>query len=303
MGTTNWTKLGAGTGRLASMAALGLALAASLAQPALAQSTPNDRIRSEPIGGMSPGEQVMNKVAFEQKLDAQIPADLEFLDETGKSVRLRDYLGEKPVILNLVYYTCPMLCTQVLNGTVHMLIESQFTAGDEFEVVSVSIDPRETPELAARKKAEYMARYNRPGAEKGWHFLVGQEPQIQALADAIGYRYVWDATTQQFAHPSGIVVITPDGHISHYFYGIQYPQQDVRLALVESSENRIGSPVDRIMLLCYHYDPTSGRYGPTIMNIVRLMGIVTLLAVVAFVVLMRRRELLAARAVERETPA
>jgi protein SCO1 len=279
---------GARTGRWALTTILAVA---ALAPPAPAQqSTPNNPIRSEQFAGTSPGERVMKNVAFEQKLDGQVPADLTFRAEDGRTVRLADYLGKKPVILNLVYYTCPMLCTQVLNGTVHWLIESKFTAGDEFDIVTVSIDPRETPELATKKKAEYLARYNRPGAEKGWHFLTGDEPQIQALADAVGYRYVWDDATQQFAHPSGIVVLTPAGRISHYFYGIQYPQQDVRLALVEASENKIGSPVDRLLLLCYHYDPQSGRYGVVIMNAIRAGGIVTLVAVIGFMLVMLRRE-------------
>lgn len=280
---------GARTGRFATAALSLFAAFAFLAPVSATAQQAYDQGRAN-VPSTSAGDRVIRSVAFDQKLDTQVPTDLEFRDETGATVHLRDYMGQKPVIVTLVYYQCPMLCTQVLNGLVHTMIESKLTAGTDFEVVTVSIDPREGPDLAAKKKQEYLTRYNRPGAENGWHFLVGDQPQIERLADAVGYRYMWDDSTQQFAHPSGIVVLTPMGRISHYFYGIQYPQADVRLGLVEASENKIGNPVDKLLLLCYHYDPQTGRYGIAIMNVIRALGVVTFTAIVGLIFFMLRRE-------------
>ncbi len=234
--------------------------------------------------------EVLKQVGIEQRLDNQIPLDLKFRDESGREVRLADYFAKgRPVVLTLVYYECPMLCNQVLNGAVGAFQGVSFTAGKEFEVVTVSFDPRETPELAARKKETYVKRYRREGAAGGWHFLTGDEAQVRRLAEAVGFGYVWDERSQQFAHSSAIMVATPEGRLSHYFYGIDYDPRALRLALVEASASKIGSPVDQLVLYCYHYDPTTGRYGPVIMNIMRLAGVLTVIAIVALVLVLRRR--------------
>lgn len=217
-------------------------------------------------------------VAFDQKLDAQVPLDLVFRDEHGKAVKLGDYFQEgKPVILTLVYFECPMMCTQVLNGLVDTLKKVNLQPGQDFEMVTVSFDPGETPELAAGKKNTYVQQYGRKGAAEGWHFLTGDEASIKRLTSSVGFRYVYYEQSDQFAHASGIMVLTPEGRTSRYFYGIAYPPQDVRLGLVEASQNKIGSLVDQVLLLCYHYDPTTARYGFVIMSALRLAGAFTVL--------------------------
>jgi len=242
---------------------------------------------SMPQGGTP---DVLRDVKIEQRLGAQVPLDLSFRDEAGRGVRLEEYFRRgKPVVLTLVYYECPMLCNQILNGLVGTLDAVSFTPGEEFEIVTVSFDPRETPELAARKKETYVKRYRREGAAGGWHFLTGDEAQVRRLAEAVGFGYVWDERSQQFAHSSAIMVATPEGRLSHYFYGIDYDPRALRLALVESSSSKVGSPVDQLVLYCYHYDPTTGKYGPVIMNIMRLAGILTVIAAVALVLVLRRR--------------
>ncbi len=233
---------------------------------------------------------ILREIGIDQRLNEQVPLDLVFRDETGKLVRLGDYFGEKPVILSLVYYECPMLCTLVLNGLLKSLRALSFDVGKEFNVVTVSFNPGETPTLAAAKKAEYIQHYSRAGAAQGWHFLTGQEASIQQLAQAVGFRYVYDAQQNQFAHASGIMVLTPQGRLSHYFYGIEYSPRDIRLSLVQASANKIGSPVDQLLLYCYHYDPTTGKYGVIIMNVIRLAGLGTVLALGAFMVVMFRRD-------------
>jgi protein SCO1/2 len=233
---------------------------------------------------------VLRQVGFDQRLNAQVPLDLAFNDEAGQPIRLGDYFGSKPVILVLAYYRCPMLCTQVLNGLVRALLDITFDVGKEFNVVTVSFDPRETPALAAAKKKTYLERYGRPGAEAGWHFLTGTEDSIRRLTVAVGFRYTYDAKKDQFAHASGIMVLTPSGKISRYFYDITYSPRDVRLGLVEASANRIGSPVDQILLYCFHYDPAEGRYGVIIMNFVRLGGVLTVVAIGTFLFIMWRQE-------------
>jgi protein SCO1/2 len=229
-------------------------------------------------------------VGFDQRLDEQVPLDLTFKDETGKSVRLQDYFGKTPVILSLTYYDCPMLCTLVLNGLVRTLRALTFSAGNEFTVLTVSFDPREKPVLAAEKKATYLESYRRPGAENGWHFLTGEEDAIQKLTNAVGFRYTFDQQSNQFAHASGILVLTPQGKISHYFYGIEYAPRDVRLGLVEASAGKIGSAVDQVLLLCFHYDPAVGKFGLIIMRVVQLSGFATMLALGSYVFFMLRRE-------------
>jgi len=233
---------------------------------------------------------VLRDIGIDQRLNEQVPLDLVFRDETGKLVRLGDYFGEKPVILSLVYYECPMLCTLVLNGLLKSLRALSFDVGKEFNVVTVSFNPGETPTLAAAKKAEYIQHYSRAGAAEGWHFLTGEAGSIKRLAQAVGFRYIYDAKQNQFAHASGIMVLTPQGRLSHYFYGIEYSPRDLRLSLVEASANKIGSPVDQLLLYCYHYDPTTGKYGVIIMNVIRLAGLGTILALGAFMVVMFRRD-------------
>jgi protein SCO1/2 len=233
--------------------------------------------------------EVLKKVDIEQRLGNQIPLDLKFRDESGREVRLSEYFAKgKPVALTLDYYECPMLCNQVLNGAVGAFQGLQFTAGKEFEVVTVSFDPREGPELAARKKETYLRRYKREGAEQGWHFLTGDKASIDALSEAVGFRYVWDEQSQQFAHASAVMVATPQGRLSHYFYGIDYAPRDLRLALVEASEGKIGSPVDSLLLFCYHYDPASGRFAP-VMGVLRAAGVLTVAGVVALLLYLRRK--------------
>jgi protein SCO1/2 len=233
---------------------------------------------------------VLQTVGFDQRLDAQVPLELTFRDEAGRDVRLGAYVHDKPVILVLAYYRCPMLCTEVLNGLVRAMLDLPFSAGKEFNVVTVSFDPRETPELAAAKKQTYLERYGRPGAEEGWHFLTGQEQAIRRLTDAVGFHYTYDPRNDQFAHASGILILTPTGRISRYFFDVRYSPRDLRLGLVEASANRIGSPVDRVLLYCFHYDPAEGKYGPVILNFVRLGGVLTLLAVGTLLAVLWRQE-------------
>lgn len=229
-------------------------------------------------------------VAFEQRLDQSLPLDLPFTDEDGRAVKLGDYFGKRPVVLAFVYYECPMLCTQVLNGLTRTLGVLTESVGREFDVVTVSFDPRETPVLASGKKKAYLDEYKREGAAAGWHFLTGSESSIKALTDAAGFHYAWDADSQQFAHASGIVVATPEGRLARYFFGIEYAPRDVKFALMESSAGRIGSLADQLLLYCYHYDPVKGSYSFVALNAVRFGGAVTLVALVSFVVMAIRRE-------------
>jgi protein SCO1/2 len=233
---------------------------------------------------------VIREVGFEQNLNAALPLDAKFRDEAGSTVELRQYFGKRPVVLALVYYDCPMLCTLILNGLTSSLKIVNLDAGTDFDVLAVSFDPRETPELALAKKAEYVKEYGRSGTERGWHFLTGDEESIRRLTEAVGFKYYWDEVSRQFAHASGVMVATPDGKLSKYLYGIDYAPRDVRLALVEASAGRIGSPVDRMLLFCYHYDPSTGKYTLAVMNIVRVLGTGTVAAIGLFVFLMLRRE-------------
>jgi protein SCO1 len=240
--------------------------------------------------GLAQGPPVkFSDVRFDQRLNQQVPLDLNFRDESGQSVRLADYFGKKPVILSLVYYECPMLCTQVLNGQVTSLKNISFKVGEQFNVVTVSFNPRETPALAAAKKEMYLAKYGRPGAEQGWHFLTGDPKAIAALADSVGFHYVYDALLNQYAHASGVIVLTPEGRIARYFYGIDYSPRDLRLGLVEASAGKIGSPVDQIILLCYHYDPTTGKYGVMVTNSLRIGGVIIVVLLVTLFLFLQRR--------------
>ena len=238
---------------------------------------------------------VLRDVDFSPKLDAAVPLDLEFRDENARRVRLADYFHGKPVILVLVYYRCPMLCDQVLDGLASSLKVLSFNAGAQFEVVAVSFNPRETPDMAAEKKREVLVHYRREGAAGGWHFLTGDQSSIGPLTGAAGFRYAWDPATNTYAHASGILILTPEGRISRYFYGIEYAPRDVRLGLVEASANKIGTPIDRVLLFCYHYDPATGKYGAVVINLIRGGGILTVLALglVVFVFLRREKHSLA----------
>ena len=242
-----------------------------------------------------PRPEALNRAGFDQKLDAQIPLDLPFRDERGQAVKLGDYFGDKPVLLNLAYFNCPMLCTLVINGVVDAVREVALVPGRDFEILTISFDAREGHELAAAKKANYLKDLGRPDADKGWHFLTGDEASIRALTEAVGFRYAWDEKSQEFAHASGIMVATPGGRLSHYLYGVVYPPRDVRLALVEASAGRIGSPVDQLMLFCFHYDPVAGKFSAGVMTLVRLGCLATIAATAGFLLIMFRREMRARR--------
>ncbi len=229
-------------------------------------------------------------MAFDQRVNDQVPLDLVFRDEDGRHVRLGEYFGQRPVILALVYYHCQNLCPLVLDGLIRALRPLAFSAGDQFSVVTVSFDPRDLPAIAAAKKAEVLQRYGRPGAEKGWHFLTGEEATIRRLAGAVGFQYAYDAASDQYAHATGLVVLSPRGTIFRYLYGIEYSPRVLRLSLVEAAENRIGSPIDQVLLFCYHYDPATGRYSLLVMRMVRLAGLATVAALGTFIVVMCRRD-------------
>jgi protein SCO1/2 len=268
-----------------------LVASTTFAQKPPGPSSPLYGARSE-IGNPSTGlPTALRDVRIEQKLDQQLPLDLVFRDENGQAVKLGQYFGKKPVVLALVYYDCPMLCTQVLNGMVTSFRVLPFQIGREFDVVTVSFDPRETSALATTKKSvyvNYLPERMHAGANEGWHFLTGDQSSIAQLTDAVGFRYHYDEATKQFAHASGIMVTTPEGKLSRYFYGIEYPARDLRLGLIESAENKIGSPVDQLLLYCYHYDPATGRYGAAVMRIMRIAGVATVLAIVAMLFVLKR---------------
>ena len=235
----------------------------------------------------------LRDVRIEQKLDQQLPLDLIFHDESGQEVKLGQYFGQKPVVLALVYYDCPMLCTQVMNGMVTSFRVLPFQVGKEFDVVTVSFDPRETSELAATKKkvyVNYLPEKMRPAAMNGWHFLTGDQENITKLTDAVGFHYHYDEATKQFAHASAIMVATPHGKLSRYFYGIEYSARDLRLGLIESAAEKIGSPVDQLLLYCYHYDPATGKYGAAVMKIMRIAGVITVLAIVVMIFALKQRK-------------
>jgi protein SCO1/2 len=230
------------------------------------------------------------KVGLDQKLNALAPLDLSFCDETGHAVQLRHYFGKKPVILVLAYYECPNLCTLVLNALLTSVQDLKFDAGKDFEIVVVSFDPRETATLAMAKKLAYTRRYGRPKDVGGWHFLTGEKANIAQLAQSVGFRYVFDAQSQQYAHPSAIMVLTPDGRISRYFAGIEYPPKELRLALIEASNHHIGSLTDQLFLLCFHYNPLTGKYGLVIMRVVRIACFATVAVLALFMTAMFRRD-------------
>ena len=229
---------------------------------------------------------ILRDVGIDQKLNDLIPLDLVFRDENGIAVRLGEYFRQKPVILVLAYYDCPMLCTLVLNGLLDSLKQMTFNVGQQFEVVTVSFDPTEKPSLAAAKKAIYVSIYNRPGVAAGWHFLTGDEPSIRQLTQTVGFHYNYDPQTRQYIHATGIMVLTPEGHLARYFYGVRYPAGNLRLGLVEASQGKIGSPVDEVLLYCSQYDPATGKYSVVISHVLKLAALVTILSLVALILAM-----------------
>lgn len=236
---------------------------------------------------------IFREIGVDQKLDNQVPMDLEFTDEHGKKVTLGDYAGERPIILNLVYYGCPMLCGQVLNGltrSLKMLKDVPMLPGKDFEIVTLSFDPREKPDLALDKKNTYVKEYDQPGAAEHWHWLTGNEENIRKVTDAVGFRYAWDEKQQQFAHASVVFLLTPDGKVSRYFFGIEYSPKDLRLGLTEASDGKIGGPVEKILLLCYHYDATLGKYSMLVMRLIQVGGLITLFGISSFMFIMLRRD-------------
>lgn len=241
-----------------------------------------------PTGQKLPGLQF---VGIEQHLNAEIPGDLAFCDDLGNPVTLGDYFGHgRPVILNLGYYQCPMLCGEVLQGLTGSLKVLTFDVGKEFDVVTVSFDPHETPDMAATKKRDIMRRYGRAGADKGWHFLTGPAESINALTKAVGFQFQWDEKTQQYAHATTIVVLTPERRVAQYFYGVEFAPKDLRLGLVEASQNKIGSATDQILLYCYHYDPRTGKYGAIIGRILSIAGAATILLLGGFIFILYRAD-------------
>ena len=259
-------------------------VSAAVAQPTAPGTRPDP---GQPSSAMP---QALQQVRFDQKLDARLPLDATFKDDTGATVRLGDLYGRRPVVLAFVYYECPMLCNQILNGLVSGISVLDQTVGTDFDVVAISFDARETPVQAAAKKASYVDRYKRPGSNAGWHFLTGDEQTIRRVTDAAGFHFAWDAATQQFAHASGVIVTTPDGRLARYLFGIEYPPRDLKFALMESSDGRIGSVVDQVLLYCYHYEPATGTYSLVAMNAVRMGGVVTVAALLGFVAISLRRE-------------
>jgi protein SCO1/2 len=272
------------TPRIPRLIAAAVLAACVLNLPAQGQGM-TQGILSPPANVRPPG---LKNVGIEQHLNEQIPPGLTFRDETGKAVQLGDYFGKKPMILNLVYYQCPMLCGEVLSGLESALRVLKFDVGKEFDVLTVSFDPKETPEIAAEKKAEYLKRYQRPGAAEGWHFLTGPPTSIDALTKAAGFQYQYDPKSGQFAHATAIMVLTPDGKIAQYYYGVEFAPKDLRLGLIQASENKIGTVVDQVLLYCYHYNPDTGKYGAIISRVLQLAAGATVLILGTFLVVMFR---------------
>ena len=246
---------------------------------------------ASPIFAQQPGPPpILREVTIAQRLNEPIPPEIIFRDENGKVVRLGDYFGTKPIVLSLVYFDCPALCTEVLNGELRTMKAITLNLGKDFDAITVSFEPKDTPELAKAKRDVYAGQYGRPGARENWHFLTGDQPSIDALTQAVGFHYAYDSASRQYAHAAAILVLTPHGRIARYFYGVQYPGRDVRLGLVEASEGKIGTPTDHALLYCYQYDPATGKYGLMVMNVVRAAGVLTVLVLGIFMFVMFRRE-------------
>lgn len=277
-------------GRAVLVAALVGLSAASLPAQKLLGPARQSAMQDSNLKPALPG--TLANVGIDQKLNQSLPLDLTFKDEFGRDVQLREFFkAGKPVILAPVYYRCPMLCTQILNGVVGSLKAISLDPGKDFEVVAVSFDPKDTPEIAASKKQTYLRRYGRQNTANGWHLLSGDEANIKPLMDAAGYRYQYDPATDQYAHASGVMIVTPDGRLSRYFYGVEYAPRDMRLGLVEASQNKIGNPVDQFLLFCFHYDPATGKYGAVAMNIVRAAGAAFVLVCGTFLAIVLRRDM------------
>jgi protein SCO1/2 len=257
--------------------------------------------KSRPDAGTAASQPVaaLKEIGIDQKPNAKLPLEAEFSDENGAPVKLGQFFGQRPVVMALVYYGCPMLCTQVLNGLAGSLQGLSFSAGQEYDVVVVSFDPGETPAMATERKTQFVSRYIRAADTSRIHFLTGRESSIKDLTTAVGFRYAWDKQTGQFAHPAAITVLTPDGRISRYLYGVEFAPKDLKLALIEASAGQIGSVADQAMLFCYHYDPETGRYGLAIMNLVRAAGALTVLVIGGWIFVSLRRERRQASAVAR----
>lgn len=262
------------------------ALSMASATVAVAQMAPDNLGKA--ASGLPP---VLRNVGFEPPLNGQLPLDTVFRDETGREVHLGDYFHQqKPVLLAPVYFGCPMLCNEVENGVVGALRMLSFKPGRDYEVIFLSFDPRETPDMAAQKKKAELAHFNQPGTDNGWHFLVGPKDSVDAVTKAANFRYVFDEKSNLFAHASGILLLTPDGRISRYFYGVEYPARDLRLGLVDASSGKIGTPADHLLLFCFQYDPSTAKYSASILRILRLAGLLTMLGIVAGILIFRRRE-------------
>jgi protein SCO1/2 len=233
---------------------------------------------------------LLHGVGIDQRMDQQVPGDLVFRDETGKAVRLGDYFGKRPILLSLVYYNCPFMCTEVLNGELRAMQGIPLILGKDYEAVTVSFDPKDGPGDGTLKHRIYTGLYGHPASAGAWHFLTGNQDSIRALTEAVGFHYAYDAPSGQFAHATGIMILTPEGRVSRYYYGLQYPTRDVRLGLVEASNGKIGSPTDAALLFCYHYDPLTGKYGLIVSNVIRMAGLVTTLVLAIFLGLMFRHE-------------
>ncbi len=243
-----------------------------------------------PRGTMQPPPSILKQVGIEQQLGAQLPLDLKFRDEIGREVQLGDYFHKRPIVLSMVYYECPMLCGEVLNGEASVFSTLKFDIGKEYDVVTVSFDPTETPDLARGKKRTYIERYGRNGAENGWHFLTGSPESINALTKAIGFNYAWDPESKQFAHAAAIMVITPEGKVAQYFYGVEYAPKDLRFAIVQASQGKAGTIVDQVLLYCYHYDPRTGKYGAVVSRVMQVAGVFTIAILGGFLIIMFRME-------------
>ncbi len=257
-----------------------------LAASTAAAHGPEPDVQTRGIGLPAP----MREIGFDQNLDHQLPLDAAFVDSEGHAVHLGDYFGKVPVVLAFAYYNCTMLCTQVMNDMASTFDVLGLQPGKDYQALTISFDPTEKPPLAAAKKAETLTRFHQPGAAESWHFLTGDEPTIERVTKAAGFRYVWDKATNQYAHPTGIIVLTPQGKIARYLFGIEYGPRDLRFALIDASSGHIGSVVDSVLLACFHYDPTTGRYGLAIFNTMRIAGAATVLVIVGGIVFMLKQE-------------
>lgn len=278
------------TSRVCRGLMLFVALATTTAASAQMNGAPTAGYKREAGMTSSAVPAALRSIGFDQHIDRPIPLDVPFRDETGRTVRIGDYFGRRPVVLLFAYYDCPMLCTQVINGLATALNVLSLEPGRDFEIVTVSFNPHDTPRTAQAKKAVYIERYKKPGAAAAWHFLTGDQPSIDRLTKAAGFRYAWDEDTKQYAHPTGVVVLTPDGRLARYLFGIEYGPRDLRYALVEASAGKVGNAVDTLLLYCYHYDPLTGRYGLVIMRAIRAAAAGTVFALGAFIFLMVRKD-------------